>query len=741
MFVTVTGMRVRRVILASIAGVACVAASGSAQTPVFEETPVAQTTDTPKHTNRLAGETSPYLLQHAHNPVDWYPWGAEAIQKAKSEDKPIFLSIGYAACHWCHVMERESFESEEIAAVLNEHYVSIKVDREERPDVDEIYMTAVQAMTGSGGWPMSMFLTPDLKPFYGGTYYPPDDRYGRPGFKTVLLRLAEAWETRRSEVLDSAAKLTGHIEGLLTGSIGGESEITPAIVSNTAAALVKTFDSVDGGFGGAPKFPSAPSIQVLLREYARTRDAKLLEAAKVTLDKMAQGGMYDHIGGGFARYSVDAQWLVPHFEKMLYDNAQLVVAYTEAYQVTRDPFYADVVHETLNYLLRDMRDAGGGFHSSEDADSEGQEGKFYIWTLDEIEEMLGEADAKIAAAYYNLQAHGNFTSHEPYHAGMNVLHTPESDDVVARNLAMSVEELREKIARIDKSLFDAREKRVRPPLDDKVLVSWNALTITALAKAHQTFGDEKYRVAAIEAAEFVLREMSVDDGLLHTHRAGTSRIAGFLDDYAFFVDALIDLYESTFDPRWLDEAERLADKMVETFWDSESAGFYVSEEDHDGLILRVRASQDSSVPSGASVAAQALLRLAKFLDRADYHDKARALLESNYRFLAEAPRAFIKMIVAADFMVHAPREIAIAGPMSAASTQALLATVRTKFVPNKIVAWTDPASPSAAARAENVPLLAAKDLVAGKPAAYVCKDYACQRPVTSPEELAAQLGV
>ncbi len=732
-------MRVHAAHLTLIAGAVC-AAAAFAQHPKPEETqPVARSTDSPKHTNRLAGETSPYLLQHAHNPVDWYPWGPEAIEKAKAEDKPIFLSIGYAACHWCHVMERESFENEDIAAVLNEHFVSIKVDREERPDVDEIYMTAVQAMTGSGGWPMSMFLTTDLKPFYGGTYYPPDDRYGRPGFKTVLERLAEAWRTRRDEVIDGADKLTGHIEGLLTGSVGGASAITPDIVSNAATALVTSFDAVDGGFGGAPKFPSAPSIQLLLREYARTRNPDLLEAATVTLDKMAQGGMYDHLGGGFARYSVDAQWLVPHFEKMLYDNAQLAVAYTEAYQVTGDAFYVEVVRETLDYLLRDLRDAGGGFHSSEDADSEGQEGKFYIWSLDEIEDVLGDADAKIAAAYYNLQAHGNFQSHETYHAGLNVLHTPESDDAVARQLGMTAEELRAKIRHIDGKLLEIRSKRVRPPLDDKVLTSWNALTITALAKAHQVFGDERYRDAAIEAAGFILRDMSADGGLLHTHRAGQSRVAGFLDDYSFFIDALIDLYESTFDRRWLDEANRLADVMIATFWDNESPGFYVSEEDHDGLILRVRASQDSAVPSGASVAAQAMLRLAKFLDRAEYYDKARLLLESNYRYLAEAPRAFLKMIVASDFMVNPPREIAIAGPMNDAGTLALLATVRRKFVPNRIVAWTDPAG--TAAKPDTLPLLEGKTPVNGKPAAYVCKDYACQRPVTSPEELAAQLGV
>jgi uncharacterized protein YyaL (SSP411 family) len=700
---------------------------------------LAQSHAEPKFTNRLANETSPYLLQHAHNPVDWYPWGSEAIEKARTEDKPIFLSVGYAACHWCHVMERESFENEEIAAVLNEHFVSIKVDREERPDIDEIYMTAVQAMTGGGGWPMSVFLTPDLKPFWGGTYFPPEDRFGRPGFKTVLERLASAWETRRDEVLESAEKLTGHIEGLLTGSIGGADTVTPEIVSNAVAALMKSFDAVDGGFGGAPKFPSAPSIQLLLREHARTGDAALLDAATLTLDKMAQGGMYDHLGGGFARYSVDAQWLVPHFEKMLYDNAQLAVAYTEAFQATGDPYYGQVVRETLDYLLRDMRDAGGGFHSSEDADSEGQEGKFYLWSFDEIEAVLGKDDARIAAAYYNLRPNGNFQSHESYHAGMNVLHTPEPDAAVARDLEIGKDELQKRIAKIDSKLFEVREERVRPPLDDKVLTSWNALAITAFANAYQTFGIERYRDAAVDAARFILRDMSADGELLHTHRAGESRIPGFLDDYAFFVDALIDLYESTFDRMWLDEAHRLTEKMVATFWDTESPGFYASEEDHDGLIFRVRASQDSAVPSGASVAAYAMLRLAKMLDRPDYHEKARALLESHYRYLAEAPRAFPKMIVAVDFLVHPPHEIAVVGPMDAPGTAAFLEVVRRRFVPNKLVAWMD--GDAAPGVNDGLPLLNGKTLVGGKPAAYVCKDYACQRPVTTPEELAEQLGV
>ncbi len=716
-------------------------AQDAAPTPPQENLSVANPQSGATHTNRLAHETSPYLLQHAQNPVDWHPWDAEAIGKAKAEDKPIFLSIGYSACHWCHVMERESFENEAIAAVLNEHFVSIKVDREERPDLDEIYMAAVHAMTGSGGWPMSVFLTPELKPFYGGTYFPPDERFGRPGFKTLLARIAEAWDTRRSEVTDSAEKLSEHITGILTSTIEQSGSITGDLVANAASDLAKSYDADAGGFGGAPKFPSSPSIQLLLREHARTGDAHLLEMATHTLDRMAQGGMYDQIGGGFARYSVDAEWLVPHFEKMLYDNAQLAEAYIEAWLATGNSYYKRIAQETLDYVLRDLRDPRGGFHSSEDADSEGEEGKFYVWSFDAIAAVLGEDDAKIAAAWYALSKGGNFDSHEAYHRGMNILHTPRPAIEVAGELGLTPEQFESKRLEINQKLFDARAKRVRPGLDDKVLTSWNALMITAFARGYQALGDERYRLAAAEAADFILRDMTRDGALLHTHRAGESRLPAYLDDYAFLVNALVDVYEADFDPRWLAEADRLAQQMLEKFWDEARAGFYFTSDDHTHLLVRTRASQDGATPSGASVGAYALLRVAKFRDKPEYYDRAQALLEAQYRYLAEAPRAFTKMLIAADFFAYPPKELAIAGPKDAAGTQALLAAARGRFLPNKIVAWYDPAAPNAAETAKAIPLLEGKSLVKGAPAAYVCENFACKQPVTTPEELLAQFGV
>jgi hypothetical protein len=736
-----------RLIVAVAAGMVLGPGGGRAgaqntEPPPVEETPLLAPPQLhASHTNRLAHETSPYLLQHAHNPVDWYPWGPEAIAKAKAEDKPVFLSIGYSACHWCHVMERESFENEEIAAVLNAHFVSIKVDREERPDLDEIYMTAVQAMTGSGGWPMSVFLTPEMRPFYGGTYFPPDERFGRPGFKTLLTRIAEAWETRRAEVIDSAGKLSEHVSGLLTATLEQPGSISADLIANAARDLAAAYDAEDGGFGGAPKFPSAPSIQLLLREHARTGDAHTLDMATHTLDRMAQGGLYDQIGGGFARYSVDGQWLVPHFEKMLYDNAQLAEAYIEAWQATDNGFYKRIAQETLDYVLRDLRDARGGFHSSEDADSEGEEGKFYLWSVDEVVKVLGETDAKIAAAWYALGRGGNFDSHETSHRGMNILHTPRPAAAVAAELGLSPDAFEAKRKDLNQRLFDARSKRVRPGLDDKVLTSWNALMITALARGSQAFGEPRFLQAAAEAANFILRDMTRDGALLHTHRAGESRLPAYLDDYAFFAVALIDLYEADFDPRWLREADRLAARMIEKFWDDEHPGFYFTSADHADLLVRTRASQDGATPSGASAAALALLRLAKYRDTPAYYDRAQALLEAHHRYLAEAPRAFLKMMIAADFFVYPPREIAIVGPKDDPATRALLAAVRGRFLPNKILAWYDPAAPGAAELAKAIPLLEGKALVKGRPAAYVCENFACKQPVTTPEELLAQLGI
>ena len=702
---------------------------------------VSHTETEPTHTNRLANETSPYLLQHAHNPVDWYPWGEEAFQKARDEDKPIFLSVGYSSCHWCHVMERESFENEEIAAMLNEHYVSIKVDREERPDVDEIYMSAVQRMTGSGGWPMSVFLTPELKPFYGGTYFPPEDAYGRPGFKTLLVRLAEMWTRERDKINVSADGLTNDLKGILTGLAEGAKALTTGILSDAVADLGATFDAKDGGFGGAPKFPPSSSIALFLREYQRTGEERTLRMATLTLDKMAQGGMYDHLGGGFARYSTDTQWLVPHFEKMLYDNAQLAQVYLEAYQVTKNPLYRRVVEETFEYILRDMRDERGGFFSAEDADSEGEEGKFYVWTRDEIAEHLGEEDGKIFAAYYNVQERGNFQSREEYHENQNILHTPRSEEAVATGLKMTVEALREKMAQLKRTMLEVRSRRVRPGLDDKVLTSWNALMISAFAQGYRILGDERYRDAAVEASTFIVTDMKRDGKLLRTHRKGESRLPAYLDDYAYMIVAFTEVYEATFDTAWLHEADALAKTMIEEFWDADDPGFYFTSGDHKNLLVRTKTSQDSAVPSGNSMAAYGLLRLAKFIDNADYYEKGRRVLEQNHRYLSEYPRAVPKMLAAADFLLYPPKEIALVGAGGSDDVQALLDAVYGAFVPNKIVAFLDPASESAAAVEKDLPLLANKTLIQGKASAYVCKDFACKLPVTTPEELLQQLGV
>ncbi|MFP6596706.1 MAG: thioredoxin domain-containing protein [Candidatus Hydrogenedentota bacterium] len=692
-----------------------------------------------KYTNRLAEETSPYLLQHAHNPVNWYPWGEEALSKAKAENKPIFLSVGYSSCHWCHVMEHECFEDEEVAALLNKHYIAIKVDREERPDIDEIYMAAVQAMTGQGGWPMSVFITPDLKPFWGGTYFPKESKYGRPGFMTILSSIADSWKTKREEIYASADQLTQHVSNILAAEIGGEDEPKPELITNAVATLTNAFDAVDGGFGGAPKFPASSSIAMILREYQRTGDPAQLKMATLSLDKMAQGGMYDHLGGGFARYSTDAEWLVPHFEKMLYDNAQLAQVYLEAYQVTKDPFYKRVVEETFAYILRDMRDERGGFHSAEDADSEGEEGKFYVWTKPEIEEHLGKADAKIFNTYYNIRKKGNFSSPEEYHANQNILHTPISDEAVAKILKMSTDDLIAKIDELDHKILVVRSKRVRPGLDDKVLTAWNALMITAFAQGYQVLGNEEYLDAAVEAASFLVTDMYRDGELLRTHRKGESRLPAYLDDYSFTIVALLDVYESTFDVKWIKLADELTHTMTDKFWDDTTSGFFNTSLDHKNLIVRTRTSQDNATPAGTSLATYGLLRLAKFTDNADYYDIARRILMDNYPYLAEHPQGFMRLMAAVDFYLNPPKEIAVVGPLASEEVSGLLDVARHNFVPNKIVAHLDSDDAAADEITEYLPLLANKTMIDNHATAYVCKNFACKQPVTKPEALLEQL--
>ncbi len=557
----------------------------------------------PSHkTNRLAGETSPYLLQHASNPVDWYPWGEEAIRRARAEDKPIFLSIGYSACHWCHVMEHESFEDPQIAALMNEHFINIKVDREERPDLDQIYMTAVQAMTGHGGWPMSVFLTPDLKPFYGGTYFPPTDSRGMAGFPRVLLSVHQAWEERRDEIRHSAAEMTEQLQAY--GTLPrGSGTLEADLLDNAARAILRNFDPTHGGFGRAPKFPHPMDVKVLLRHHARTGDEYALHAVRHTLDKMARGGIYDHLGGGFARYSTDERWLVPHFEKMLYDNALLASAYLEAYQATREAEFGRVARETMDYVLGRMTDPEGAFYSTEDADSEGVEGKYYVWSLAEIDDVLGADRAKTFSYVYDVTESGNW-EHQ------NILNLPKPIGQAARMLGRDEDELRAELAPDRARLLAVRDRRVPPGKDTKVLVSWNGLMIAALAEGGRILRDARYLDAAGRAAGFILDRMRQADGrLLHTYKDGRARLDAYLDDYANFLDGLTRLYEATGEPRWIESALELTQVLSDEFSDPAHGGFFYTGHHHEALIARQKDFTDNATPSGNGMAATALVRL------------------------------------------------------------------------------------------------------------------------------------
>lgn len=720
----------------AIYALALYAITASAQTPPQEEAPMPL--DTPSehaHTNRLIDETSPYLLQHAHNPVDWYPWGDEAIEKARTENKPIFLSIGYSACHWCHVMEHESFENEAIAAILNEHFISIKVDREERPDLDDIYMGAVQAMTGQGGWPMTVFLTPDLKPFYGGTYYPPEDKFGRPGFGSLTTQIAKIWETEPQKLLESADQLTN----VLSANAGFQGESADAITDEpfptVLTQLQRDYDLEDGGWGAAPKFPSGPTIDLLLRRYHATKNEAALGMALDTLRKMANGGMYDHLGGGFHRYSVDAQWLVPHFEKMLYDNAQLIPVYLDAYQITKDPFFKRVAVESLDYVLTYMTGEEGAFYSTEDADSEGEEGKFYIWTSAELTNILGPDDVKLFNAYYSILPNGNFQSHEPYHAGQNIPHVTEDLAVVAKKFDMTGEAFQAKLDTMRAKLLEVRDKRVRPGRDDKIITAWNGLMIAAMAQGYAVLGDTRYRDAAAKSADFILKSMRADTGMLYrTYRMGQAKHLGYLDDHANLAAGLTDLFAATGDPHWIEAATDIADTMLREYADTEGPGFYTTSDEHTHLITREKSSYDGSEPSGNSMAIWALLRLARYTDNESYYDTATETIRANFETLRKHPRALTMMLVALDFALAPPREIVIAGHENADDTNALLKTVADHYLPNTIVARTTGNDvPS------SVPLLSMKGMTGEKATAYVCENYACQRPVTTAEELAAQL--
>ena len=675
--------------------------------------------------NRLIDETSPYLLQHARNPVDWYPWGPEALAKARNEQKPIFLSIGYSACHLCHVMERESFENDEIAALLNRDFVCIKVDREERPDLDDIYMTAVQMMSGQGGWPMSVFLTPDGKPFYGGTYFPPDDRFGRPGFIRVLNELATAWKERRGDIGENAERLVAALRrGASAAPPSGA--LTREPIEAALAYLRGTFDPVWGGFGRAPKFPPCGSLAVLLRGYRETGDPELLTMAKTTLDRMAQGGMYDQLGGGFHRYSVDARWLVPHFEKMLYDNALLSGIYLDAYLVTRKDLYRRIATETLDYVLRDMTDAGGAYHSTEDADSEGEEGKFYVWTLPELREALGETEAGLFARRYGVTEEGNFE-------GRTILTIAADIETLAAEEDAPASEIAARLGQSRRKLLAARSKRVRPGLDDKILVSWNGMMIGAMAKGYRVLGERRYLESAEKAAAFILSELLSGDELLHTWRNGKAKLPAYLDGYAHMANAFVDLYESSFDPKWLARADRLVAAMREQFEDAEG-GFRFTSVRHGELLTRTRPYQDGSVPSGNAVAALALLRVGTLLGKPEYLVSAERTLKAAGPAFARYPRAFMHLLHSLDWLTKPPVEVVLVGDPASDGTQALLAAIRARYLPLGVVALGAPDNASG-----DIPLLAGKTLIAGRAAVYVCRDSVCRKPVTLPGELGSLL--
>lgn len=686
--------------------------------------------NTPKHTNRLIDETSPYLLQHAHNPVDWYPWGEEALNLAKELDKPILLSIGYSACHWCHVMERESFENEEIAAIMNKHYINIKVDREERPDLDEIYMSAVQIMTGSGGWPMTVFLTPDRKPFYGGTYFPPDDRYGRPGFPKLLVAVKDAYQNKRADIDEQAEKLVSHINQISNPESVDDLLLDDKIIEQAFYHYQNRFDSQHGGFGQAPKFPPGMGLILLLRYWKRSGNSRALHIVEFTLEKMARGGMYDQLGGGFHRYSTDEIWLVPHFEKMLYDNSLLTVAYLEAFQATSKPFYREVVEETLDYVLREMyNQQNGGFYSTQDADSEGVEGKFFVWTPGEVEQILGQADAKIFCDFYDVTDHGNF-EHQ------NILWVKTPADLYAKKIKIDQANLVNILNRCKKKLFEIRDKRIKPGLDDKILTSWNGLMIRSMGLAYQILGDLRYLEAAEKSAKFILTELVQKNGhLLRTHRAGKSHLNACLEDYSYFIAGLIELYQASFDPYWLREADRLNQIMISQFWDPQNGGFFFTGKDYPELIVRSKSAYDGATPSGASMAIHVLLRLAILLNQPDLIEKAKTTFSLYDHAMKTAPSGSAQMLCGVDFLIDTPKEIAIVGNPLSEQTQEILKDIHRRFVPNKVVALLNPNTEDRQKIEELIPLLASKTSIDGKTTIYVCQNYACQLPTTDVGDL------
>lgn len=697
--------------------------------------------------NRLIEEKSPYLLQHAFNPVDWYPWGEEAFDKARREDKPIFLSIGYSTCYWCHVMEREVFENEEIAKLMNQYVVSIKVDREERPDVDRVYMSALNAMTGGGGWPMSMFLTPDLKPFFSATYIPPVSKYGRRGFPELLTAIHNVWVNRRQDIIADSERIVDHLQQI------ANPQVTATKTDKTA--LQRGFDSFSGsydpknsGFGKAPKFPRPVAFNFLLRYYNRTGEEKALEMSLETMQRMAKGGMYDHIGGGFHRYATDAKWHVPHFEKMLYDQAQLVISYMEAYQITHEPFYAEVARDVLAYVQRNMTHTEGGFYSAEDAESapdparpkEKKEGAFYTWNRQEMDNLLDPRETKVFYYYFGVKQHGNVTS-DPHRefVGENILYVTHSVEETAREFDITADEVLSILSVARRKLFVAREKRPHPHLDDKILVSWNGLMISAFARAYQVLGNEKYIQTAESAGQFILNHLynAEQDKLLRRYRDGEPRYAAHLEDFAFFIQGLLDLYESSLDIRWLKTAINLTEQQNALFYDKKQGGFFDISGTDKSILIRTKESYDGAEPTGNSIAILNLLRLAQMTGNETWQSMADKSLAYFGEKILKTPQALAQFLVALDFSLSKPKQIVIAGQSDNQHTKTLLQEVHTHFIPNKIILLAD-GGEAQNILASYIPFLASVEMIEGKSTAYICQDYACQLP-TSDQKTVARL--
>jgi uncharacterized protein len=674
--------------------------------------------------NRLAGETSPYLLQHAHNPVDWYPWGAEALGRSRSEDRPILLSIGYAACHWCHVMERESFENEATARLMNERFVNIKVDREERPDLDSIYMQAVQALTGHGGWPMTVFLTPQGEPFYGGTYFPPTDGHGLPSFTKILKAVSDAYKNRPADVAKTTAMVNemyaaAGAPGRATGEVGA------ALLAQAYRGIAARYDEQFGGFEGAPKFPQPMALDFALRHWARTSDPAALEIVHNSFRAMARGGIYDQAGGGFARYATDAVWLVPHFEKMLYDNALLARLGVHLWQATHDEEVRRVCKETFDWLAREMTAPSGGFYSTLDADSEGEEGKFYVWEAGELDELLG-ADAAVVKAYFGVSPEGNFE-------GKSILHVPHEAHVAAAYLGVNVEAVHAAIARAKRVLYERRATRVWPARDEKILAAWNGLMLRAVAEGARAFDSDVYRTLALANGEFLYRELVRDGRVMRSHKDGVTRIAGFLDDHAAVALGALALYELTFDRVWLDRARGVAQAMVRWFWDEEAGSFFDTANDHEKLITRPRDLTDNAVPSGTSLAVELSLRMAELFGDADSRQRAERVLASVAESMGRHPLAFGHLLGAAEMTVHGAVELAIIGEPGRNGFVELARVAARHYAPSLVLAG---------GRAESnpdLPLLADRPAGTGRATAYLCRAYTCGAPVTAPELLGEQL--